>query len=75
MKLQLKDRYLKDNNCTHGIYLIAWFNCEWWDKNDSNYKKSPKISIGNARNKYSAQATELSDESTHIKAFVLDARL
>jgi len=75
MKLQLNDRYLKDNNCTHGIYLIAWFNCEWWDKNDSNYKKSPKIGIENARTKYSAQATELSDESTHIEAFVLDARL
>ena len=75
MKSQLKERYLKDNNCAHGIYLIGWFNCDRWDKNDPNYKKSPKISIENAREKYSAQASELSDEDTHIEAFVLDARL
>ena len=75
MKSQLKDRYLKDNNCTHGIYLIGWFNCELWDKNDSNYKKSQKISIETARKKYGTQASELSDANTHIEGFVLDARL
>ncbi len=75
MKSQLKDRYLKDNNCTHGIYLIGWFICDCWDKNDSNFKKSQKISIEEAREWYSAQASELSDSNIHIEAFVLDARL
>jgi len=75
MKRQLKDKYLKDNNRTHGIYLIGWFSCDRWDKNDSRYKRSPKISIEEARKKYSIQASELSDANTHIEAFVLDARL
>jgi hypothetical protein len=75
MKSQLKDRYLKDNNCTHGIYLIGWFNCDHWDTDDRNYKESPKINIEEARKKYSTQASELSDSSIQIYAFVLDARL
>lgn len=75
MKLQLVDRYLRDNNCTHGIYLIGWFNCDRWDKEDPNYKKSPRISIEDAKERYMTQASELSDANTHIKAFVLDAGL
>lgn len=75
MKLQLKDRYLKDSKCTHGIYLIGWFNCDLWDKTDPNYKQSQKISIENARKMYSDQASELSNTAIHIKAFVLDASL
>ena len=34
MKTQLVDRYLKDNQCQHGLYLIGWFNCEQWDNKD-----------------------------------------
>jgi len=75
MKLQLMDRYLKNNRCNHGIYLIGWFNCDRWDRADRNYKQSPKISIEDARKKYSDNAKELSDSTIHIKAFVLDASL
>jgi len=28
MKTQLVDRYLKDNRCQHGLYLVGWFNCD-----------------------------------------------
>jgi hypothetical protein len=31
MKTQLVDRYLRDNRCQHGLYLVGWFNCEQWD--------------------------------------------
>ena len=63
MKLQLMDRYLKNNRCNHGIYLIGWFNCDRWDRADRNYKQSPKISIEDARKMYSDNAKELSDSN------------
>ena len=30
---QLHDRYMKNNTKT-GIYVIGWFHCEKWDKDD-----------------------------------------
>lgn len=34
MKEQLAHRYLADNKCHHGIYLVAWFNWKNWDLKD-----------------------------------------
>ena len=31
MEEQLLGRYLKDNLCQHGLYLVGWFNCDLWD--------------------------------------------
>ena len=56
MKEQLVNRYLKDNTCQHGIYLVGWFDCEQWDKSDSNKAKAPKITIEKAREKFEKQA-------------------
>ena len=72
MQSQLKDRYLKNNNCHQGIYLIGWFNCDSWDKNDYRYGDAQKISLEDARKKFDAQASDLSSEDVQIKAFVLD---
>lgn len=74
MQSQLKDRYLKNNNCHQGIYLIGWFNCDSWDKNDYRYGDAQKISLEDARKKFDAQASDLSSEDVQIKAFVLDCK-
>ncbi|WP_039752005.1 hypothetical protein, partial [Chlorogloeopsis fritschii] len=37
MKEQLFDRYLSDISCQHGVYLVGWFNCDKWSKQD--YRK------------------------------------
>ena len=37
METQLVDRYLKDNECDYGIFLVGWYLCEKWDEDD--YKK------------------------------------
>src|SRR5260370_12936093 len=34
MKGQLRDRYLKDNRCQFGLYLVGWFNCAQRDTGD-----------------------------------------
>jgi len=31
MRDQLARRYLAENRCHHGIYLVAWFNCGTWN--------------------------------------------
>ena len=73
MQTQLVDRYLKDNSCQHGLYLIGWFNCKQWDRKDS--RKPPKMSIEEARQKFETQAAELSKQGVKVKAVVLNTSL
>lgn len=72
---QLKDRYLKDNSCRYGLYLVGWFCCDQWDSLDSRKKKSPKISLENAQKLFEAQAAELSANGLLIKAYVMNTAL
>ncbi|MBS3030708.1 MAG: hypothetical protein HCA25_00280 (plasmid) [Dolichospermum sp. DET50] len=75
MEEQLVNRYLKDNTCQHGMYLVGWFNCEQWDKSDYRKGKSPKISIYEAREKFEKQAEQLSQLGVKVKSFVLNTAL
>lgn len=75
MEIQLVNRYLKDNTCQHGVYLVGWFNCEQWDNSDSRKSKAPKISIDEAREKFEKQAEQLSQLGIKVKAFVLNTAL
>ncbi|OYQ62068.1 hypothetical protein B9G53_24055 [Pseudanabaena sp. SR411] len=72
MQTQLVDRYLKDNTCQYGLYLIGWFYCTHWD---SRKAKSPKISLEEAREQFAKQAESLSQGSVNVKSFVLNASL
>lgn len=75
IKTQLVDRYLKDSRCQYGLYLVGWFNCIQWDDNDYRKKRSQNISINEARKQFDKRATELSQQSTRIKAFVINTAL
>lgn len=75
MKEQLVDRYLKDNRCRHGIYLVGWFNCDQWDREYFKKKRPQKIDIKDARQKFEAQAAELSNQNQRIRAFVMNTAL
>lgn len=76
MKEQLKDRYLKDNQCRYGIYLVGWFLCDSWDKNkDYRYRDNPKLKFEEAKQLFINQAEELTDEYYHLYSFVLDCRI
>ena len=75
MEKQLVNRYLKDNTCQHGIYLIGWFNCEQWDNSDSRKNKAPKTNIYEARKKFEKQAEQLSQSGVQVKAFILNTAL
>lgn len=75
METQLLNQYLKNNDCQYGLYLVGWFNCENWNREDYRYKQSPKISIDEAQKQFDSQAQELSKGQTLIKALVIDASL
>ena len=75
MSTQLVERYLKDNQCQHGLYLVGWFNCPQWDPRDPRHKQPPKYDIEEARKRFEAQAAKNSKGGVRLKAFVTDAAL
>ena len=75
MQTQLVGRYLKDNPCRHGIYLVGWYNCDQWDDNDYRKKRSPNWSIPQAKAFFSNQARELSGGDLSIRAVVINTAL
>jgi hypothetical protein len=75
MQAQLRDRYLKDNQCQHGLYLVGWFLCTKWMKEDYRKDQTPNWTIDEARRFFSKQACDLSVNGLTLKAFVLDTGL
>jgi len=75
METQLRDRYLLNNRCKTGIYLIGWFSGVKWKDQDPRKKQCPTISIEEARRRFSEQAKKLSLNGFDIKSYVLDCSL
>jgi hypothetical protein len=77
MQEQLRDKYLKENDCRHGIYLVAWFNCKDWDARDPRCRdaKAWRWNLEEARAQLDSQAKSLSNDQCSLAAFVLDTGL
>lgn len=77
MRTQLRDRYLAESHCHHGLYLVGWFNCNDWDTDDGRRGDANKwgISLAEARKRFAGQAIGLSTEGTAVKALVIDSSL
>ncbi len=75
METQLRDRYLKDNRCPFGLYLVGWFMCPQWDQTDYRKRDTPKLILGEARKEFENQAVVLSSAEFHLKAYVLNTAL
>lgn len=75
METQLRDRYLKENSCWNGLYLVAWFNCAKWSEADSRKKHLCALLLPDARESFSRQASALSTGGLCIRSYVLDASL
>ena len=74
MKSQLVNRYLKDNQCHHGLYLVGWFQCSEWDQSDWRYNRCSSGIIG-TKDTLEAKAAGLSTGGIKVKAMVLDLAL
>ena len=75
METQLVNRYLKNNTCQHGLYLVGWFDCQQWDSSDYRKNKAPKISAVEAQKKFNLQAEQLSLSGVTVKSVVLNTAL
>ena len=75
MKNQLVERYLKENQCRNGIYLVGWFVCDQWDNTDYRKGITPKWLISDARNFFNRQSFDLSSRDLTIQSVVLNTGL
>ncbi|MBN1830231.1 MAG: hypothetical protein JW884_13955, partial [Deltaproteobacteria bacterium] len=77
MRDQLANRYLRDKEYHHGIYLVGWFDCPQWDSSSHGGRHTPKSSptLEQARDFFANQAKELSQGECVIQAFVLNCAL
>jgi hypothetical protein len=75
MSDQLVGRYLKDNTCQQGLYLVGWFLCDRWDADDRRKTRTPKISIEEIQRELDQQATALSNNDVNVRALVLNTSL
>jgi hypothetical protein len=75
METQLAGRYLKDNPCRVGLYLVGWYNCPQWDASDYRQRHASKMSLEEARSHFDAQARRLSSGELEVRAFVLNTAL
>jgi hypothetical protein len=70
---QLVGRYLKDNACRHGVYLVGWFASDSWDPD--HRVKPPSETIADARARFEEQARTASVGTLSVRAVVLDVSL
>jgi hypothetical protein len=75
MDTQLVGRYLKDNACRHGLYLVGWYNCPQWDPADDRRRQCLKVSLDEARKRFDTQARGLSIHDLEVRAVVLNSAL
>jgi hypothetical protein len=74
MEGQLRDRYMRNNSCRIGVYVVAHFSANRWIASDDRRRKSLAHSLNDLRTQLSEQAQKLSG-AVHIRSFVLDASL
>jgi hypothetical protein len=72
---QLVGRYLKDNECQHGLYLVGWFLCDRWDGTDRRKGQTPKMAIGEMQEELDRQSASLSRDGVNVRAVVLNTAL
>lgn len=75
MEAQLAGRYLRDNRCRHGLYLVGWFYCPQWDPEDLRQKMAARRDLDSTQERLEARALELSQGDLHIQSIVLNAAL
>lgn len=75
METQLVGRYLRDNQCRHGLYLVGWFNCPQWDDEDRRKKTAARRDPREVQERLETRATDLSQENLYIGSVVLNTAL
>jgi hypothetical protein len=72
MRVQLRDRYLRNNQCRTGVYCVVHFSANSWLETDYRRDRSRSWKIDALRKQLGDQAIALSG-GTQIRSYVLDA--
>jgi len=75
METQLVGRYLKENDCQYGLYLVGWYVCPQWDSEHSACENVPFGSIEETRRFLADQARDLSRGGMIVQSTVVNASL
>ncbi len=76
LKTQLVDRYLEENKCRHGIYLVGWYRCPAWTPEDYRYNKNAKYkSIKELNDFLENLVKNYNKDGLTVAIFVLDVTI
>src|SRR4030095_16553941 len=67
MKTQLAERYLGNNDCRHGLYLVGWFSLDGWNKTDKRRKQVSFRKSADLEAYLLSQAESLSNPQLNIQ--------
>jgi len=74
MQTQLVERYLRDNHCQHGLYIVGWFNCDAWDSQDYRKRRASHLSMEEVQRLLDEQTASLSHQ-VRVKAMILNTTI
>jgi hypothetical protein len=72
VRRQLRGRYLERTGRRHGIYLVAWFECDIWEP---RVRKLKARSVAAAKKEVASICKKASTNRFVIVPFVLDCGL
>lgn len=76
METQLLNRYMAENDCSHGLYLVGWYHCpQWNDPDDRRKRVRAGITKDELVESLEKHARSLSGAGSLIRALVLDLSL
>jgi hypothetical protein len=75
MQEQLVNRYLAQNDCRHGIFLLGWFLCNTWSSKDSRRRQVKFANRSEAEKYFRSEAGRLSRPPIQLRSIVLDATI
>jgi hypothetical protein len=75
IKNQLAGRYLADNDCRSGIYLVGWYSSSEWDAADWRKDAAERLVRDSVLAMLRGKAEEVSRGGIRIEVAFLDARL
>jgi hypothetical protein len=78
IETQLRDRYLKDNDCQHGLFVIGYYLCGVWDPDDYKLKIASKLmgsDVADSQLLFSKLASRASVDGVRIEAVVVNCSM
>ena len=75
MQDQLVNRYLAQNDCRRGIFLLGWFLCNAWSRRDSRRRQVKFANRSQAERYFRTEAECLSKPPIQLRSIVLDATI